>query len=223
LTRAYERTLQAIGDGGPHRWPSRRPCGLPRLLGHGRHQKTQIRFCYRGISTSSKKPTTTASAPTNFISVSHRLPSPPTHRVEKGHADAFQTFSLLWWGGIVWQYAKSTLFFSASPRERSSLPSCQSISGFPPEKDCIGNRPRAIRNRYPASPRKRLHLQQAMEMENEGVIRADVGNTRNYDSHDRFGRSPVFEGKKTGEKGGRQVARVCACRGTRNADQYHRT
>ncbi len=38
-----------------YRWPSRRPCGLPRLLRHGCHQKTtQIRFCYRGISTSSQ-------------------------------------------------------------------------------------------------------------------------------------------------------------------------
>ena len=114
---------------------------------------------------------------------------------------------------MVWQI--HTLFLCFVTRERSSLPSCQSISGFPPEKDCIGNRPRAIRNRYPASPRKRLHLQQAMEMENEGVIRADVGNTRNYNSHDRFGRSPVFEGKKTGEKGGRQVARVCTCCGNK--------
>ena len=51
--------------------------------------------------------------------------------------------------------------------------------------------------------------------------RADAGNKRIYDSHDRFGRSSVFEGKKTGEKGGCQVARVCTCRGTRNADQYH--
>jgi hypothetical protein len=38
-----------------YRWPSRRPCGLPRPLRHGRQQKTtQIRFCYRGISTSSQ-------------------------------------------------------------------------------------------------------------------------------------------------------------------------
>ena len=47
----------------------------------------------------------------NFISASPslplRIPSPPTRRAEKGHAGAFQTFSL--WrlgGGMVWQYAK---------------------------------------------------------------------------------------------------------------------
>jgi hypothetical protein len=42
---------------------------------------------------------------------------------------------------------KSTLFFSDYPGERSSLPSCrmQSISGFSPEKDCIGNRPWKMR------------------------------------------------------------------------------
>jgi hypothetical protein len=48
----------------------------------------------------------------NFISASPlRIPSPPTRRAEKGHAGAFQTFSLWRWGGMVWQYAKiHTLF-----------------------------------------------------------------------------------------------------------------
>ena len=145
MTRAYERTLQAIGDGGPHRWPSRRPCGLPRLLGHGRHQKKTNTVCYRGISTSSKKPTTTASAPTNFISVSHRLPSPPTHLAEKGHADAFQTFSLSWWGGN-----------GLATRHPHSF------SPLLPEKDQVCNHACAIDIRLP--PGQRLHWQQAMEM-----------------------------------------------------------
>jgi hypothetical protein len=88
----------------------------------------------------------------NFISVSPslslRIPSPPTRRAEKGHAGAFQTFPLWRWGGEWFRsMPKSTLFFSDYPGERSSLPSCrmQSISGFSPEKDCIGNMPWKIR------------------------------------------------------------------------------
>jgi hypothetical protein len=42
----------------------------------------------------------------NFISVLPSLPlhfpSPLTRRAEKGHASTLQTFSLWWWGGMVW-------------------------------------------------------------------------------------------------------------------------
>ena len=158
VDRAYERTQHAFGDGGPTAGPAGVPAAYHGFSAMVVTKKTQIRFCYRGISTSSQKPTT--SAPMNFISVSHHLPSSPTRRAEKGHAGASQTFSFSWWGGEWYgNTPKSTLSSSASPRERSSLPSCQSTSGFPPENDCIGNRPRAVRNRYPASPRKRLHRQ----------------------------------------------------------------
>ncbi len=51
-------------------------------------------------------------------------------------------------------------------------------------------------------------------MENEGAIGLThiscfrvAAAQRSYNSQDHFGRSPIFEGKKTGEKGGRQVAR----------------
>jgi hypothetical protein len=44
-----------------------------------------------------------------------------------------------------------------------------------------------------------------------------------YDSQDHFGLFPVFEGNKTGEKGGRQVARGALVVGMRNADQYQCT
>jgi hypothetical protein len=116
---------------------------------------------------------------------------------------------------------KSTLFFSASPRERSCLPSCQSISGFPPEKDCIDNTPRALCNQYPASPQKKIAL--ATGHGNEGAIRANAGNKRGYNLHDCFGRSPVFEGKKTGEKGGLQVAWGALVVEMRNVDHYQCT
>jgi len=134
LTRAYERTLQAIGDGGPHRWPSRRPCGLPRLLGHGRHQKTQIRFCYRGISTSSKKPTTTASAPHELHL---RLPPSPLSTYPpggEGSSGRIPNILPLVVGGE-W-YGKSTL----------------SSSALSPERDRVCH----PANRYPASPRKKI-------------------------------------------------------------------
>jgi len=46
----------------------------------------------------------------NFISVLPSLPlcipSLPTRWAEKGHDGALQTFSLWWWGGMVWQYTK---------------------------------------------------------------------------------------------------------------------
>jgi hypothetical protein len=35
-----------------------------------------------------------------------------------------------------------------------------------------------------------------------------LATKRSYDSQDHFGQSPVFEGKKTGEKGGRQVVHL---------------
>jgi hypothetical protein len=53
----------------------------------------------------------------NFISISPslplRIPSPPTHRAEKGHAGALQTFSPWRWGGEWFgSTPKSTLIFS---------------------------------------------------------------------------------------------------------------
>ena len=73
----------------------------------------------------------------------------------------------------------------------------QSFSLTTPKKNRVCHP--AICNRYPASPRKNIAL--ATGHGNEGAIRANAGNKRNYNLHDRFGRSPVFEGKKTGEKG----------------------
>jgi hypothetical protein len=126
----------------------RRPCGLPRPLRHGRHQKTtQLRFCYRGISTSSQ----------NQRQKLHRhyelhlrfALAPPPYPLSTyppgGEGSRWCIANILplavggeWFGST----PKSTLFFSDYPGERSSLPSClmQSISGFSPEKDCIGNR-----------------------------------------------------------------------------------
>jgi len=66
----------------------------------------------------------------------HRIPSPPTRRTEKGHAGAFQTFSLCRWGG-------NGLTIRQNPH---------SFSLLPPEKDRVCHR--AVCNRYPASPRK---------------------------------------------------------------------
>ncbi len=94
-----------------------------------------------------------------FISVSPSLPlcipSPPTRRVEKGQADALQTFSLWRWGGnglAVHQNPHSPSL--TNPRGRSSLPSLQN----------------SIDIRF--LPGKRLHRQQAME--NGGSHRADT-------------------------------------------------
>jgi hypothetical protein len=82
-------------------------------------------------------------------------------------------------------------------------------------------------------PGERLHRQQAME--NEGAMGLThrscfrvaavptLATKRSYDLQDHFGRSPVFEGKKTGEKGGRQVARGALVVGMRNADHYQCT
>jgi hypothetical protein len=72
-------------------------------------------------------------------------------------------------------------------------------------------------------------------MENEGAmglthiscVRVAAAPTlatkRSYDSQDHFGRSPVFEGKKTGEKGGRQVAWGALVVGMSNTDHYQCT
>ena len=67
---------------------------------------------------------------------------------EKGHASALQTFSQWRWGGMVWQYAKiHTLLLLLTPEKDQVRHHChmQSISGFSPEKDCIGNRPWKMR------------------------------------------------------------------------------
>ena len=50
-----------------------------------------------------------------------------------------------------------------------------------------------------------------------------LATKRSYDSQDHFGQSPVFEGKKTGEKGGRQVAQGALVVGMRNVDHYQWT
>jgi hypothetical protein len=85
----------------------------------------------------------------NFISVLPslplRIPSPPTRRAEKGHADALQTFSLWRWGG-------DGLAVRQNPH---------SFSLTTPEKDQVCHP--AICNQYP-----RLHRQEAME--NEGAM-----------------------------------------------------
>jgi hypothetical protein len=151
----------------------------------------------------------------NFISGSPspplRIPSPPTCRAEKGHASALQTFSLWRWGGnglAVRQNPHSPSL--TNPRERSSLPSL----------------PNAIDIRF--LPGGRLHRQQAME--NEGAIglthrscfrvaAAPTLATRGA----TIRRITVFEGKKAGEKGGRQVARGALVVGTRNTDHYQCT
>ena len=147
-----------------------------------------------------------------------RIPSPPTRRAEKGHASALQTFSLWRWGGNGLAVCRNPLSPSlTNPRERSSSPSL----------------PNAIDIRF--LPGERLHRQQAME--NEGATglthrscfrvaaasSANAGNKRSYDLQDHFGRSPVIEGKKTGEKGGSQVARGALVVGTRNTDHYQCT
>ena len=145
----------------------------------------------------------------NSISVSPslplRIPSPPTCWAEKGHAGAFQTFSLWRWGG-------NGLAVRQNPH---------SFSLTTPEKDRVCHP--AICNQYP-----RLHWQEAME--NEGAMGLahrycfrvtavpTLATKRSYNSQDHFGRSLVFEGKKTREKGGRQVARGALVVGMRNAD-----
>ncbi len=50
-----------------------------------------------------------------------------------------------------------------------------------------------------------------------------LATNRSYNLQDHFGQSPVFEGKKTGEKGGRKVARGALVVGMRNADHYQCT
>ena len=86
----------------------------------------------------------------------------------------------------------------------------------------------AICNQYP-----RLHRQEAME--NEGAMglthrscfrvaaAPTLATKRRYDSQDHLGRSPVFEGKKTGEKGGCQVAQGALVVGMRNTYHYQCT
>jgi len=92
----------------------------------------------------------------DFISVLPSLPlcipSPPTRRVEKGHARALQTFSLWRWGGNgLAVYTKNPHSPSlTNPGEGSSSPSL----------------PYAIDNRF--LPGEGLYQQQAME--NEGAI-----------------------------------------------------
>ena len=78
-----------------------------------------------------------------------------------------------------------------------------------------------------------LHRQEAMEIEGAmGLTHRScfrvaaapmLATKRSYDLQDHFGRSPVFEGKKTGEKGGCQVARGALVVGMRNADHYQCT
>jgi hypothetical protein len=174
-------------------------------------KKHKFGFCYRGISTSSQKPTT---APMNFISVSHRLPSSPTRRAEKGHAGASQTFSLWWWGGNGMAIRQNPHSLPLLPPEKDRV--CHPANQHPASPrtmiaSAIGQEPYAIDIRLP--PGKDCIGKQAMEMEMRESSGPTLATKRNYDSHDRFGRSPVFEGKKTGEKGGRQVARVCTCCG----------
>jgi len=112
--------------------------------------------------------------------------------------------------------------FSLLPPEKDHV--CHPANRYPasPRKKIASTtrqEPYAINIRLP--PRKRLHWQQAME--NEGAIglthrscfrvaaAPTLATKRSYNSQDHFGRSPVFEGKKTGEKGGLQVARLCTC------------
>jgi hypothetical protein len=78
-----------------------------------------------------------------------------------------------------------------------------------------------------------LHRQEAMEIEGAmGLTHRScfrvaaapmLATKRSYDLQDHFGRSPVFEGKKTGEKGGCQVARRALVVGMSNADHYQCT
>jgi hypothetical protein len=173
-------------------------------------KKHKNRFCYRGISTSSQKPTTSAptnSSPSPTVSPLH-LPA-GRRRVTRAHP---KHSPFRGGGGMVWQYARNPHSLPLLPPEKDRV--CHPTNRYPAsprKKIASANRPRAVRNRYPASPRIRLHRQQVMDMEMR-ESRADAGNKRIYDSHDRFGRSSVFEGKKTGEKGGCQVARVRTCR-----------
>ena len=135
-----------------------------------------------------------------------------------GHSSANAGNNWWWRGEWFGNTPKSKLFFSASPRERLSLPSrlCNRYPASPRTMTASatghGNEgAQTVCNQYPASLRKKIAL--ATGHGNEGAIRANAGNKRNYDLHDCFGQSPVFEGKKTGEKGGHQVARVCTCCG----------
>jgi hypothetical protein len=82
---------------------------------------------------------------------------------------------------------KFTLFFSASPGERSSLPSCymQLISGFPPDK--------------------RLHRQQAMEMREPSQQRG--ATIRRIILDDLL----FLRGRRQGEKGGRDTRTKYQC------------
>jgi hypothetical protein len=50
-----------------------------------------------------------------------------------------------------------------------------------------------------------------------------LATKRSNDLQDHFGRSPVFEGKTTGEKGGCQVAPGELVVGMRNTDHYQCT
>jgi hypothetical protein len=66
-------------------------------------------------------------------------------------------------------------------------------------------------------------------MENEGAMGLThiscfrVAAAPTLATKDNFGRSPVFEGKKTGEKGGCQLAWGALVVGMRNADHYQCT
>jgi hypothetical protein len=148
----------------------------------------------------------------NFISASPlRIPSPPTRRAEKGHSGAFQTFFLWRWGG-------NGLAVRQNPH---------SFSLTTPEKDQVCHP--AICNRYPASPWRKIASATghgkcgSHGADTDTQIAPMLATKRSYDSQDHFGRSPVFEGKKTGEKGGRQVARGALVGGMRNADHYQCT
>ena len=112
-------------------------------------------------------------------------------------------------------------WFGSTPKSTSTP-----FSLTTPEKDRVCHP--AICNQYP-----RLHRQEAME--NEGAMglthrscfrvaaAPTLATKRSYDSQDHFGRSPVFEGKMTGEKGGCQVARGALVVGMRNPDHYQCT
>jgi hypothetical protein len=138
--------------------------------------KHKNRFCYRGISTSSQKPTTSAptnSSPSPTVSPLH-LPA-GRRRVTRAHPKHSPFGG---GGGMVWQYARNPHSLPLLPPEKDRV--CHPTNRYPAsprKKIASANRPRAVRNRYPASPRIRLHRQQVMDMEMR-ESRADAGKQR---------------------------------------------
>ena len=113
-------------------------------------KKHKNRFCYRGISTSSQKPTTstpTNSSPSPTVSPLH-LPA-GRRRVMRAHP---KHSPFRGGGGMVWQYAKIHTLFLCFPQRKIESAILPIDIRLPPGKRLhrqIGQEPYAIDTRLP--------------------------------------------------------------------------